>query len=40
MILITLLLVWLNHVYENHFGHDAIVVDICIGIGYLMYMLL
>lgn len=39
-LIIALLLVIANHNFEKHLGHDAIVVDICIGIAYLMYMFL
>ena len=38
--LIAGLLLFLNHGLEKNLGHDAIVVDICIGVGYLMYIIL
>lgn len=39
-IIITLLILATNHVLQIYFQHDAIAIDICIGIGYLMYLFL
>ena len=39
-LIIALLIIFLNHVLQEYIGHDSIVVDICVGIGYLLYMFL
>lgn len=39
-IIIALVLILLNHSLKIYFKYDAMIVDICIGIGYLMYLLL
>ena len=39
-IIITLILLAINHVLELYFQHDVIAIDVCIGIGYLMYLFL
>ena len=39
-IIIVLVILALNHVLQIYFQHDAIAIDICIGIGYLMYLFL
>lgn len=36
--LIAGLLLFLNHGLEKNLGNDAIVIDACIGVGYLMYL--
>lgn len=39
-IIITLIILALNHVLQLYFHHDVIAIDVCIGIGYLMYLFL
>lgn len=39
-IIITLLILAINHVLQIYFQHDVIAIDACIGIGYLMYLFL
>lgn len=39
-LIITLILLLLNHSLKTYLRHDAIAIDICIGIGYILYMFL
>ena len=39
-IIITLISLAINHVLQLYIQHDVIAIDICIGIGYLMYIFL
>lgn len=39
-LIIALIIVFLNHVLQEYIGHDSFVIDIYIGIGYLLYMFL
>jgi hypothetical protein len=35
-----LLLLFLNHTLEELVGHDVCVIDVCIGLGYLLFIVL
>ena len=37
-IIITLILLALNHVLEIYFQHDSFAIDLCIGLGFILYM--
>lgn len=39
-IIIILILLAINHVLQLYFQHDVVAIDVCIGIGYLMYLFL
>lgn len=39
-LIIALVIIFLNHVLQEFIGHDAIVIDFCVGIGYILYMFL
>ena len=39
-LIIALVIIFLNHIFQEFIGHDAIVIDICVGIGYILYMFL
>ena len=40
VLILSVALLMANHILESKIGHDAVVIDICIGIGYLMYLFL
>ncbi len=43
-IMLALILISINHIIDNitehSLGYDTLIIDICIGIGYLLYMFL
>ena len=43
-IIVALILILMNHVIdditEHSLGYDTLIIDFCIGIGYLLYMFL
>lgn len=39
-IIVTLIIVAINHILELYFQHDTIAIDVCILIGYFMYLFL
>lgn len=39
-LIIVLVLILLNHSLKTYLGHDATAIDVCIGIGYILYMFL
>ena len=39
-IIIILILLAINHVLQLYLQHDVVAIDVCIGIGYLMYLFL
>ena len=43
-IMLALILILMNHVIdditEHSLGYDTLIIDICIGVGYLLYMFL
>lgn len=40
VLLIVIALLFLNHIIEDYIGHDAIVIDACIAIGYILFVFL
>ena len=39
-LIIALVIIFLNHVLQEFIGHDAVVIDVCVGMGYILYMFL
>lgn len=38
--ILTLIIVAINHILELYFQHDTIAIDVCISIGYFIYLFL